>query len=269
MKRFFLSLFITSFSFLAFSENILRDWIILRNGDEIQVDIYELSMSSIRYFTIGPDGNNVFLDIPLEEVYMLTKPRLGDVFVSSKGSLIFGKEMPETKGADWIYFTEGIKLRAKITAITLEKVSFGFYYKDFNSVLTATEPYPELHNLIAQAGPAGTVTVDKNKVFMVKQNGGMRLVLSPLAPVVRETAEVADSLDEDKSPATDIPENAEQVIFHMVERGQTLDVIAQRYGVTPQNIIEWNDLPKKTRKNQVLSEDSQLIIYVKPIDSRN
>ncbi|MCC8112789.1 MAG: LysM peptidoglycan-binding domain-containing protein [Bacteroidales bacterium] len=50
--------------------------------------------------------------------------------------------------------------------------------------------------------------------------------------------------------------------FHHVAKGETLQTIATRYGVTPSEIIEWNDLPQRTKVNAMLPEDTQLVIYV-------
>lgn len=34
-----------------------------------------------------------------------------------------------------------------------------------------------------------------------------------------------------------------KAIYHLVQRGEALDLIARRYGVSPDSIVKWNDLP--------------------------
>lgn len=51
------------------------------------------------------------------------------------------------------------------------------------------------------------------------------------------------------------------VIFHSVAKGESLRQLSTKYSVTSEQIIEWNDLPKKTNPNNPLTVGMQLMIY--------
>ena len=51
------------------------------------------------------------------------------------------------------------------------------------------------------------------------------------------------------------------VVFHSVAKGDNLQKISTKYNVTPEQIIDWNDLPKKTNPNSSLTIGMQLMIY--------
>ena len=53
-------------------------------------------------------------------------------------------------------------------------------------------------------------------------------------------------------------------MFHTVKQGDTLNSLAGEYGVTADNIKEWNELGAKIKPTTRLQPGQQLILYVKP-----
>lgn len=61
--------------------------------------------------------------------------------------------------------------------------------------------------------------------------------------------------------AVEAPQPQFTVIFHAVTKGDNLEKLAAKYDVTPSQIIEWNDLPQKTKPTSPLTAGMQLMIY--------
>lgn len=51
------------------------------------------------------------------------------------------------------------------------------------------------------------------------------------------------------------------VVFHSVVKGENLKKLSSKYNVTSEQIIEWNDLPKRINQNNPLTVGMQLMIY--------
>jgi len=62
---------------------------------------------------------------------------------------------------------------------------------------------------------------------------------------------------EDKKPAASSP--GKEKITHKVKKGETLIVIAKKYRVSTQDIVQWNKLPQ----GKAIKPDEKLIIYYK------
>jgi LysM repeat protein len=62
---------------------------------------------------------------------------------------------------------------------------------------------------------------------------------------------------EDRKPAASVP--GKERISHKVKKGETLIVIAKKYRVSTQDIIQWN----KLSQGKAIKPDDKLIIYVK------
>jgi LysM repeat protein len=62
---------------------------------------------------------------------------------------------------------------------------------------------------------------------------------------------------EDKKPAASSP--GKERITHKVKKGETLGLIARKYRVSTQDIVQWNKLPQ----GRAIRPDDKLIIYVK------
>jgi len=57
-----------------------------------------------------------------------------------------------------------------------------------------------------------------------------------MEPTITDTIEVVDSLGVDQTP------NLESYIYHKVKTGETMGTIATKYGITVEQIMEWNAL---------------------------
>ena len=62
---------------------------------------------------------------------------------------------------------------------------------------------------------------------------------------------------EDKKPAASGP--GKERITHKVKKGETLIIIAKKYRVSTQDIVQWNKLPQ----GKAIKPDEKLVIYVK------
>ena len=92
---------------------------------------------------------------------------------------------------------------------------------------------------------------------MVRYKSGMVDVITSLdAPEVKEEPTPAEEIKKPESEPKSV------VIFHAVAKGENLHKIAEKYNVTPQQIIEWNDLPAKTSISKQLTVGMQLMIIL-------
>ena len=62
---------------------------------------------------------------------------------------------------------------------------------------------------------------------------------------------------EDKKPVASGP--GKEKITHKVKKGETLNIIAKKYRVSTQDIIQWNKLPP----GKAIKPDDKLVIYIK------
>ena len=76
-------------------------------------------------------------------------------------------------------------------------------------------------------------------------------LMAKVAPVPPKVA------GEDKKPAVSAP--GKEKITHKVKKGETLIVIAKKYRVSTQDIVQWNKLPQ----GKAIKPDDKLIIYYK------
>lgn len=97
-------------------------------------------------------------------------------------------------------------------------------------------------------------------MFLIKYKDGTKDKLSDISLKKQESpVAVEETVDEP------VEEEPLQVVFHSVSKGETLSSVAKKYGVTVDEIIEWNDLPAKLKANSRLQADMQLMIY-KPVN---
>ena len=78
--------------------------------------------------------------------------------------------------------------------------------------------------------------------------------------------DVITPIDKVKEPEEESKEEEIQkpqyiVLFHAVTKGQNLKNIAEKYNVKVSQIIEWNDLPAKSKPTAALTVGMQLMIY--------
>jgi hypothetical protein len=76
---------------------------------------------------------------------------------------------------------------------------------------------------------------------------------SVLSLMRRRQKAIRDSDEDERQKALGAALAARQPLFHVVERGDAVDLLARRYNVTVEQILEWNELPSpKIRVGQRL-----------------
>lgn len=66
---------------------------------------------------------------------------------------------------------------------------------------------------------------------------------SVLSLMSRHQKAIRDSDERDRQTALAAAEAARQPVFHLVERGEALELIARQYNVTVEQLQDWNELP--------------------------
>ena len=89
---------------------------------------------------------------------------------------------------------------------------------------------------------------------MIKYKSGMSDIITPIE-IVETNVNETDTIKEEKQEPQFV------VMFHSVAKGENLQNLSSKYNVTTEQIIEWNDLPKKTNPNNPLTVGMQLMIY--------
>ena len=94
------------------------------------------------------------------------------------------------------------------------------------------------------------------------------MIISPdgTSEIVTELDKVPSYTEPEQQTAAARQEELLKVVFHAVRQGETLQAIADRYDVTPEQIVEWNELPATTKAASRLKPGQQLMIYVKNIE---
>ncbi len=242
MKRALASLVVSLLSLSVFAGS---DHIILRNGQEHDVTLYQINDIRV-VFSYDKKKNSERHEVPSTDVYMVYIEKQGNVYFNREGKRTTGepKRVDPTK-YDVIYLTEGVEIAAENVRITTEDVRFDVEKKDTQGKSGFKRLFgnPEVEE----------VRLEKERVFMIRYRNGMSDIITAIDSPLPEPA--PDPQEETSSE----PEFV--VIFHSVVRGETLAKLAERYNVTAQDLIEWNDLPARQKPAAPLKPDMQLMIY--------
>lgn len=219
------------------------DHIILRDGRESDVKLIQINDSKIVFLV--PSGKTMAQqELPASDVYMVYIEKQGNVYITPEGKRRTGEsKRVDPKKQDAVYLVDGAEIGCEDIKIDDEGVSFTIKSNSGNGLKDA---------LFAKSGAnKSIVTFPKSNVFMIRYKSGMVDVITPFgtlqdAPVAEETTD-------------DTPKMV--VVWHAVKRGETLAKVAEIYNVTTDDIIEWNDLSKRTRPSAPLAVGSQLMIY--------
>src|SRR4029079_13637974 len=65
---------------------------------------------------------------------------------------------------------------------------------------------------------------------------------SVLSLMSRHQKAIRDSVETERQSALATAEAARQPVFHVVERGEALELIARQFNVTVEQLQDWNDL---------------------------
>lgn len=216
------------------------DHIILRNGQEFDAKLLQITDEKIIYTKISPQGQ-VQQEISSQDVYMVYIEKYGNMYFTTKGERITGEtKRANYKKNDIIYLVKGAEIPVEQVWVSKNKIRY--------AQKTRTSGFTSLlkkRNFIES-------TFDKSDVFMIRYRNGMRDIITPI------------DLSQDESDDNSSTNNAEPqfiVVFHAVKKGETLKKLANQYQVTTEQIKEWNDLSSKLKSTAQLTTGTQLMIY--------
>lgn len=224
------------------------DYIIMRDGQEIVGKIVRVDNSSVVYEASSKlislkKSEEKSLD--LKDVYMLHYESRGNIYITSEGRRITGENQKIDKNADVIYLVSGKEIPAYDVRVSMDDVRFRSHDIAKKKKKNApNRPNPEQVFSISE-------------VFMIKYKDGTKDILT-------EFVQPSGQQEVVEEPQEESEVEVQQVVFHNVQRGETLNFIAKRYDVKVEDIIQWNDLPQSIKPNAKLQTDMQLMLYVKP-----
>ena len=220
---------------------VASDHIIFRDGTEKEVKLYQINDVKIVYEELL--GNHNQLQVASKDVYMVYIEKQGNVYFTKEGKRITGEsERVNAKKLDAIYLVAGSEIGASNIRVTE------------NDIIFETKNKSKGFGGLLGKGVTRESTLPKDEVFMIRYKSGMRDIITPINIV----EEVKDTVP---TPPAEPKKPEFVVLFHSVVRGETLLKVAEKYEVTPEQIIEWNDLPKTSKAKTALKVGTQLMIY--------
>lgn len=238
MKRI---LIILSLTIINLSSILATDHIILRNGQEHDVKLYQITNDNVIY---SPNGNKAVAreTIPTKDVYMVNIEKQGNVYLTKDGKRITGEtSRVDRKKYDVIYLVGGGEIGATSITITEDEVKY-----------SPAKKGGLLANILGVPVIEGLQSLPNKDVFMIRYKSGMIDVITPI-----------DKYEEPEEEVEEIDSQTPQftVLFHAVAKGESLKSVAEQYNVDVSQIIEWNDLPQKSKPSVPLKVGMQLMIY--------
>lgn len=238
MKHFFIVAFFLSFGAL---QSFSTDHIILRNGQEFDVKLHQITNENVIY---SPNGNKAVAreSIPSKDVYMVYIEKQGNVYLSQDGKRISGESNRiDPKKFDVIYLVKGGEIGVKSIALTEDEVKY-----------VPAKKGSLLANILKTPDLGGVQSLHNDEVFMIRYKSGIIDVITPIDHIEEPVVEVVEEVPQ-------LPQYI--VLFHAVTKGQNLKTIAEKYNVSVAEIIEWNDLSQNTKPTTPLTVGTQLMIY--------
>lgn len=224
------------------------DYIIMRNGDEIKCRIIQSDREMLTMDIKERNGRQYKSEsencIKLTDIYMLRYEKRGNVYITPEGKRITGESQKIPKGADIIYLVSGKEIPA--------------YHLSFEENTISYQATKE-----KKKARSNRVTLPNSDVFIIKYSDGSRDLVTDITQKPQPLPDPEPELAPDPAPETIAQAEPEiRVITHTVKRGETLTAIAERYNVTPADIIRWNRMPAKTRPNARIAAGKKLEIHV-------
>lgn len=219
-----------------------NDLIMLRDGSRVEAKINQISGKVVKFKN---ETSGVKLDeLPLTDIYMIKYAKRGTMFFTKEGNRKTGEQIEADSKATMIYTTDYREIPAYELEFDVDKLVYR------TQKATRKNPQPTRHVMAL------------SQVFMIIYPDGTSETVTELdQPYMPETAVKA----EDAEKASQEPaEEQLKVVFHTVKQGDTLNSLAGEYGVTADNIKEWNELGAKIKPTTRLQPGQQLILYVKP-----
>lgn len=244
MKRLLIAISFISFLSICC---LALDHIILRNGLELDVKLHHITNDYV-VFNPNVSKKDTRESIPTQDVYMVYIEKQGNIYLTEDGKRITGEsDRVDPKKYDVIYLVSGGEIGAKSISLTENEVQYLPLKKNNKQKKGGI-----LGSLLGGSEDHEIQTLQNQEVFMIRYKSGM--------------TDVITSIDKIENPIEEVEEDEPQrsqyvVLFHAVTRGQNLKSIAEQYGVTVQQIIDWNDLPTKSKPTAPLTVGMQLMIY--------
>lgn len=237
MKR-YIALF--CMAILAIGTCLATDHIILRNGQESDVKLSQITNDKIIFRYVG-DKNGIQHEVPSKDVYMVYIEKQGNIYITADGKRLSGEyKRADTKKYDIIYLIRGAEIPAENIRITENAIRY-----------TVRSKATGISGLMGK-DIVNDARFDKSEVFMIRYRSGITDIITPIE--INESSTTDTSTDEN-------PQQEYVVIFHAVAEGENLEKIAARYNVTPEQILEWNELPSSLKPTYSLTVGMQLMIY--------
>ncbi len=216
---------------------ISHDHIIFRSGQECDVKLFQVNNEKIVFSYLGNEHERHA--VSLKEVYMIYIEKQGNVYISPDGQRLSGEKVRvNPKKYNVIYLIKGSEIPANEIKINEDVISY---------------TYTDKGSVIGKANFWGRKTVEstlnKADVFFIRYKSGMVDIINPL-----------DSRREPQ--ANDQTQKVEySIVYHKVAKGETIEMIASKYDVTIQNVIDRNELPATTTPTTRLKAGKELMIY--------
>lgn len=237
---------VLGFLFLVISKCMASDHIIFRNGKETDVKLYQITDDKIIFGYLG-DNTMTQHEVASRDVFMVYIEKQGNVYITPDGKRLTGEsKRADPRRNDVIYLIHGVEIPADNIRITESNIFYSVKTKE-----------PGIKGLIGK-GDISEVKLEKSDVFMIRYRSGMSDIITPVDNI--SPIESSDN----QLPETPTAENLQQqfnVIFHSVVKDECLEDVSSKYSVTPEQIIEWNDLPQKIKLTAPLTVGMQLMIY--------
>lgn len=232
--------------FLALPVFADSDHLILRNGQEFDVKLLQITDEKIIY---ANSMNSMVLqqEVMSKDVYMVYIEKYGNLYFSADGKRTTGEtERAEYKKKDVVYLVQGAEIPADNVLVTTDEIRCTIKSKGFR-----------IPGIIGKSNHE-EIVLNKSDVFMIRYRNGMRDIITKI-DVPEEVVEKQETVEETPTDSNEQPEYT--VVFHSVIKGETLKEIADRFNVTVQQVIEWNELSKYAKSTTQLTEGTQLMIY--------
>lgn len=217
------------------------DMILFRDGHKIDVKITQVAIDQI-FYKLSPRKDAPELSVDIVDAFMIKFASRGNVYITADGKRVTGENQKIDRDANLIYLISGKEIQA-------------FYPKVGTDIITY-----QLSPKVKKGTTPLIGAVPLSDVFLIEYADGTRDVITDLSGAVMPKTSVIIP----EEPKEEVPEHkpAMKVVFHTAKSGDTIESVASRYGVTPQEIIEWNELPAKTRTGVRLKVGMELMLYV-------
>lgn len=221
----------------VYSDDVLLLW----NSDEyvgrlIRTNDQEVAFQLNKGFFDRNGAKSIV--VPRDEVYMIKTDKRGTTFFVNNQRRLCESQKIE-KGANVIYLLSGKELPAWKITIDNDMIS---YVSD--------------KKMDRLSGNLSTLTT--SDIFMIKYADGSKDIFN--------NPEIIKLKEEEAAKEKKNNEPKLKVIFYNTLRGETLKSIANKYDVTPEQLIEWNELPASATEKYAPKAGTQLMLQIKVED---